>query len=77
MTIQTFAALKDYFEPQFEVNEPLDDIEDLKNFLILENPMAKVVLELSRFAIDDTFVDLDFKINANDKICIVPPSSGG
>ncbi|TAF46185.1 MAG: MoaD/ThiS family protein [Sphingobacteriales bacterium] len=77
MTIQTFAALKDYFSANFEVLENLNHITDLKTFLVQQNPNAEAVLNLSRFAVNDTFVDLDFEIKPNDSISIIPPSSGG
>lgn len=77
MTIQTFAALKDYFATHFEVIENLNQILDLQAFLIQQNPEAENLLNLSRFAVNDTFVNLDFEITNDDTICIIPPSSGG
>lgn len=77
MTIQTFAALKDYFSTPYEVLENLSLISDLKTYLIQQNSDAENILNLSRFAVKDTFVDLDFEIKKNDTICIIPPSSGG
>ncbi|TAH03373.1 MAG: MoaD/ThiS family protein [Sphingobacteriales bacterium] len=77
MTIQTFAALKDYFSTPYEVLENLSLISDLKTYLIQQNSDAENILNLSRFAVNDTFVDLDFEIKKNDTICIIPPSSGG
>ena len=77
MTIQTFAALKDYFSNPYQVLENFSLIAELKTFLIQQNPEAENMLNLSRFAVNDTFVDLDFEINKNDIISIIPPSSGG
>lgn len=77
MTIQTFAALKDFFSNQFEVLDNLKAISDLKALLIKQNPEAQNILNLSRFAVNHTFVNLDFEIKHNDTICIIPPSSGG
>lgn len=77
MTIQTFAALKDYFSNHFEVLENLNLISELKTFLIQQNPEAENILNLSRFAVNDNFVNLEFEIKNNDTICIIPPSSGG
>jgi sulfur-carrier protein len=77
MKIQTFAVLKDYFVSQFEIADNLLLISDLKAFLIQQNPEAQNILNISRFAVNDTFVNLDFKIQPHDTICIIPPSSGG
>ncbi len=77
MTIQTFAALKEYFSSPYKVLENLSLISELKTYLIQQNPDAENILNLSRFAVNNTFVDLDFKIKKNDNICIIPPSSGG
>lgn len=77
MNIQTFAALKDYFSANFNVTENLHHISDLKTFLIQQNPAAQEILNISRFAVNDIFVDLDFEIKQHDTICIIPPSSGG
>lgn len=77
MKIQTFAILKDYFSPEFEIVENFKLVADFKAFLIQQNPIAEEILNISRFAVNDTFVDLDFEINHNDTISIIPPSSGG
>ncbi len=77
MTIQTFAVLKDYFSNHFQVVEKLNLISDLKYFLIKQNPDAENILNLSRFAVNNTLVNLDFEIKYDDTICIIPPSSGG
>lgn len=77
MTVQTFAALKDYFAKDIEITEPLKFVSELKEYLIKQNPEAQDILSLCRFAVNQTFVDLDFEIKHNDTICIIPPSSGG
>jgi molybdopterin synthase sulfur carrier subunit len=77
MKIQTFAVLKDYFSPELETAEDFETIAALKTYLVQQNPSAQDILDISRFAVNNIFVELDFKINANDYICIIPPSSGG
>jgi molybdopterin synthase sulfur carrier subunit len=77
MKIQTFAVLKDHFSAEFEIDEEFENIAAIKSYLIQQNPSAQDVLNISRFAVNNTFVDLDFKIKTNDNICIIPPSSGG
>jgi molybdopterin synthase sulfur carrier subunit len=77
MKIKTFAILKDYFSPEFEIVENFKLVSDFKAFLIQQNPAAKEILNISRFAVNDTFVKDDFEIKENDTISIIPPSSGG
>ena len=77
MTIQVYAALKDYFEPEFEINEPVGSVEELRALLVQRNPGAEGIMPVCRFAVNDTFVDSRFQLQAHDAIHIIPPSSGG
>lgn len=77
MKIQVYAKLKDYFEKEFTLQQSFSDINSLKSFLINQNPQAENVLNISRFAVDNEFVENDYSLNQNDSISIMPPSSGG
>jgi molybdopterin synthase sulfur carrier subunit len=77
MTIQVFAVLKDHFAQEFELHEDIKDIASLKDYLSHQNAEADGILQISRFALHNEFVDLDYAIKQNDTICIFPPSSGG
>ena len=77
MKIEVYAVLKEYFEKQFCIEQSFNSINDLKNFLIDRNPASADVLNISRFAVDNEFVDNDYTLKENDKISIMPPSSGG
>ncbi len=77
MTIETFAILKDYFEPKFQINETPNNIHQLQELLLKLNPQAATLLSMSRFAVNDTFIDQYYQLQANDVISIIPPSSGG
>ena len=77
MKVTVYAILKDYFEPSFTVNEKFGSVEDLKNKLEKIKPQAAAVLAACRFAVNDEFVNLDFKIKEDDSISILPPASGG
>jgi len=76
MKIQVFAALKDHFDKEFTV-APCENIEALKALLIKENQKAERLLNLCRFVVNNEFVDLNYSIQENDVISIIPPSSGG
>jgi len=77
MKIQVFAVLKDHFDKEFELSEDIKDIASLKNYLSHQNAEADGILQISRFAVHNEFVNLDYAIKQNDTICIFPPSSGG
>lgn len=75
--VQVFASLKDYFNTEFEITTSLTSVLELKNELEKINPSAKKILQASRFAINENFVSLEYKLNENDKVVVLPPSSGG
>jgi len=77
MKIQVFAVLKEYFDKEFELAEEIKDISTLKERLSSLNKEADGVLNISRFAVNNEFVNPDYAIQAHDTICIFPPSSGG
>lgn len=77
MQITVYAVLKDYFEPSFSISENFCSVEDLKKRLEQIKPQSAAVLKACRFAVNDEFVNLDFKIKEDDSISILPPASGG
>ena len=77
MKIKVYAVLKDYFESEIDLNTAAENITELKDKLILLNPSAKEILNLSRFAVNEVFVNKDYQISKNEIISIIPPSSGG
>lgn len=77
MRVQVYAALKDFFDKEFETKENVKTLADLRRYLILSRPEAEVILNNCRFAVDEEFVDMNHKLKAHDTIAIIPPSSGG
>jgi sulfur-carrier protein len=77
MKVQVFAGLKEYFDPTFEVDQKVQNIDELKQRLILLSPSSAALLESCRFAVNDDFIDDSFELKENDSIIILPPSSGG
>jgi sulfur-carrier protein len=77
MNIQAFAILKEFFNKEFELVATPSSIEALKVELCKINPSAKSVLNICRFAVNNEFIDDQFKLNEHDTVCIIPPSSGG
>ena len=76
MKVTVYAVLKDYFEPNFDIDK-VSSVQELKQKLEEIKPSAAPVLNACRFAVNNEFVDLDFKIKEDDYISILPPASGG
>jgi len=78
MKIHVYAALKDYFQPEFEVRgELVRNTDELKTLLLTLNDKAAEILSACRFAVEEGFIDNAFKLNEYDTVVIIPPSSGG
>jgi sulfur-carrier protein len=76
MKVTVYAVLKDYFEQSFDIDK-VSSVQELKKKLEELKPSAAPVLNACRFAVNDEFVNLDFKIKEDDDISILPPASGG
>ena len=77
MKIVMYALMKDYFDPELDIMEPISNIDELKQFLLQRNDEVKDVLSICRFAVNNWFIDSTFQLQSNDVISIIPPSSGG
>lgn len=76
--IKTFANLKDYLPEEFKMNvEENTSIRDLKELLIRRYPQIQSILDNSRFAINEEFVEDVAIIRKNQIVYIIPPVSGG
>lgn len=77
MKIHVYAGLKDYFQPEFELAGEVRNTDELITRLLAINDQAGALLSSCRFAVEEGFIDNEFKLKANDTVIIVPPSSGG
>lgn len=77
MIIRVYAALKEYFQTEFELEEPVTNTTALIDRLQRINPAAAALLSRCRFAVQDKFIDPEYKLDAQDKVIIIPPGSGG
>lgn len=77
MKLKIYAALKQHFSTEFELPVQACTLPELKNELVKINPEAARIIELSRFAVNDAFVNAEHRFNGNEIISIIPPSSGG
>lgn len=77
MKIHVYAGLKDYFQPEFFLAGEVNNTDELKARLLVINDQAGALLSSCRFAVEEGFIDNQFKLKENDTVIIVPPSSGG
>ncbi len=77
MKIHVYAGLKDYFQPEFEVESVVRNTDELKAVLVTINDKAEAMLSSCRFAVEEGFINNEYKLNQHDTIVIIPPSSGG
>jgi molybdopterin synthase sulfur carrier subunit len=77
MKVHVYAALKDYFQPEFEVEGRVRNIDELIARLLIINDKAGEMLSSCRFAVQEGFIDNAYNLYQNDTIVIIPPSSGG
>jgi molybdopterin converting factor small subunit len=77
MKIYVYAALKDHFQPEFELEGSVRNTDELKSRLQALNTNATELLQSCRFAVEEGFIENDFKLNENDTVIVIPPSSGG
>jgi sulfur-carrier protein len=77
MRIHVYAKLKDYFSPEFELEKFAHNTDELKRCLLDINGQAGQLLDSCRFAVEEGFIDNEYKLKENDTVIIIPPSSGG
>lgn len=77
MKIYVYAGLKDYFLPEFEVADEVGNIDQLKACLLAINEGAAKLLAACRFAVEEGFIDNNYKFKSHETVIVVPPSSGG
>ncbi len=78
VSVFVFAGLKAFFEPCFELQLPDNaPVTEMIGALRRQNSGSMELLSRSRVAVDEEFVSNDYKLSDNDRIYILPPSSGG
>jgi molybdopterin synthase sulfur carrier subunit len=77
MKIHVYAGLKDYFQPEFEVEGDIRNTDELKARLLIINEKAGAMLSACRFAVEEGFINNEYTLHEHDTIVIIPPSSGG
>lgn len=77
MKVQVFAALKEYFDAEFELKEYPSNIKGLKEHLIALHPGAAGLINACRFAVNEALVGNEYRLRKGDLVCVFPPPGGG
>ena len=79
MKIIYFAWIKDITKKEFEYNDSISSIEELKKFLIKLYPELNKHFNqnILRIAVNKEYTIDNITLNQNDEIAIFPPVSGG
>ena len=79
ISVQVFAAAKDIVgASEIDIEAPDEcDVTSLKALLEQKHPDLKPLLYRANFAVDQSYVPDEFKLNGNQEIAFIPPVSGG
>ena len=80
INILFFARLKDQLQTeslQVELQESVNTIEELKQWLIAEHGYTALDDETLRAAVNQKFCDFSSSIKSGDEIAFMPPVTGG
>ena len=78
LKISAYASVKDLLGESFEI-EVKDGctIEDLKKKIVVMNPETAGLLNICRFAVNESIVNEKTEIKEDEHVHIIPPASGG
>ena len=78
LKIRTYASVKELLGESFEleVNNPCT-IEELKKKIVGTNPQISELINICRFAVNESIVNDKTPIKEDDHVHIIPPASGG
>jgi len=78
LKISTYATAKELLGENFDLEvEDGNTIEVLKKILIARKPEAAGLINICRFAVNESIVDDKTEIKEDEHVHIIPPSSGG
>jgi molybdopterin converting factor small subunit len=78
LKIRTYASIKELLGESFEID--VNDrctIEELKKKIAAIKPESAGLLNICRFAINESIVNDETQIKEDEHVHIIPPSSGG
>jgi sulfur-carrier protein len=78
LKIRAYASVKELLGESFEIE--VNDgctIEELKKKIVSMNPKTADVINICRFAINESIVNEQTEIKEDEHVHIIPPASGG
>ena len=78
LKIRTYASVKELLGDSFEI-EVKDgcSIEELKREIVVRNPKVAELMNICRFAVNESIVNEKTEIKEDEHVHIIPPASGG
>jgi molybdopterin converting factor small subunit len=78
LKIRTYASVKELLGETFEIEvNDYCTIEELKKKIVSIKPESAGLLNICRFAINESIVNDETQIKEDEHVHIIPPSSGG
>jgi molybdopterin converting factor small subunit len=78
LNIRTYASIKEMLGESFEIE--VNDgctVEELKKKIVVRNPKTAEMINICRFAVNESIVNDKTVIKEDEHVHIIPPSSGG
>ncbi len=77
VTVKYFAQLREVIGKEEETVEFEGSVFDLKNFLKEKYKNIEDLIDSSRVAVNEEYVDEKEKIKKGDRVALIPPVGGG
>ncbi len=75
--VRYFSIVREKLGKEEETLEFLGTIKELKEYLKERYPELSEIIESVRFAVNEEYVDDEYKLSDNDRVAVIPPVSGG
>ncbi|WP_461829280.1 molybdopterin converting factor subunit 1 [Aquifex sp.] len=75
--VRYFSLVKERLGKEEESLDFAGTVRELKEYLAKKYPHLTDIWESVRFAVNEEYVDDDYKLSDNDRVAVIPPVSGG
>ncbi|WP_010880693.1 molybdopterin converting factor subunit 1 [Aquifex aeolicus] len=75
--IRYFSILREKLGKEKEEFEFEGTVSELRKLLLSKYPEIENILNSVKFAVNEEYVDEDYKISDGDRVALIPPVSGG
>lgn len=78
LKIKTYASVKEIFGESFDLEvDGESTVEAIKKKIISMNPESAGLINICRFAVNESIVNDNTQIKEDEHVHIIPPASGG